>query len=107
MTLSLISLATGFCAWLVLVALGVELASGWGVLTFLLNFILTVGSIIATIPPVLMAILQFSPGYIKPLIVLISLTAIQVTIGNVITLKVVRDRLGLSPVVILLSLLPH
>ena len=104
-TLSLISLATGFCAWLVLIALGVELASGWGVLTFLLNFIPTVGSIIATIPPVLMAILQFSPGYIKPLIVLVSLTAIQVTIGNVITPKVVGDRLGLSPVVILLSLL--
>lgn len=104
-TLSLISLATGFCAWLVLVALGVELAAGWGILTFLLNFIPTVGSIIATIPPVLMAILQFSPGFIKPLIVLVSLTAIQITIGNVITPKVVGDRLGLSPVVILLSLL--
>ena len=104
-TLSLISLATAFCAWLVLVALGVELASGWGVLTFLLNFIPTVGSIIATIPPVLMAILQFSPGLFKPLVVLISLTAIQITIGNVITPKVVGDRLGLSPVVILLSLL--
>ena len=104
-TLSLISLATGFCAWLVLAALGVELAAGWGVLTFLLNFIPTVGSIIATIPPVLMAVLQFSPGFIKPLIVLLSLTSIQITIGNVITPKVVGDRLGLSPVVILLSLL--
>ena len=72
---------------------------------FLLNFIPTVGSIIATIPPVLMAILQFSPGLFKPLVVLISLTAIQITIGNVITPKVVGDRLGLSPVVILLSLL--
>ena len=43
---------TGFTepnAWLVLTALGVELAAGWGVLTFLLNFIPTVGSIIATI----------------------------------------------------------
>ncbi|MFC2593625.1 MAG: AI-2E family transporter, partial [Fretibacterium sp.] len=38
-------------------------------------------------------------------VVLISLTAIQITIGNVITPKVVGDRLGLSPVVILLSLL--
>ncbi|WP_299076999.1 AI-2E family transporter [uncultured Fretibacterium sp.] len=104
-TLSLISLATAFSVWMVLVALGVELASGWGVLTFLLNFIPTVGSIIATIPPVLMAVLQFSPSLFKPLVVLISLTAIQITIGNVITPKVVGDRLGLSPVVILLSLL--
>jgi predicted PurR-regulated permease PerM len=105
MTLTLISFATGFCAWLALEILGVELAVGWGVLTFLLNFIPTVGSIIATIPPVLMAILQFSPGYMRPIMVLASLGAIQMTIGNVITPKVVGDRLDLSPVVILLSLL--
>jgi predicted PurR-regulated permease PerM len=104
-TLTLISLATGACVWLALEIIGVELAVGWGMLTFLLNYIPTVGSIIATIPPVLMAALQFSPGFVRPLIVLISLGAIQITIGNVITPKVVGDRLGLSPVVILLSLL--
>ena len=104
-TLALISFATGVCAWLVLEILQVKLAAGWGVLTFLLNFIPTVGSIIATFPPVIMAIIQFSPGLFKPFIVLISLTAIQVTIGNIITPKVMGDRLGVSPVVILLSLL--
>ena len=104
-TLTLISLATGVCAWLVLTFLGVTLAAGWGVLTFLLNFIPTVGSIIATIPPVIMSVIQFSPGLFTPFLVLISLTAIQVTIGNIITPKVVGDRLGVSPVVILLSLL--
>ena len=104
-TLALISLVTGVCAWLVLTVLEVKLAAGWGVLTFLLNFIPTVGSIIATIPPVIMAVIQFSPGLFKPFLVLISLTAIQVTIGNIITPKVVGDRLGVSPVVILLSLL--
>ena len=104
-TLALISLATGICAWIALTALDVQLAAGWGVLTFLLNFIPTVGSIIATIPPVVMAIIQFSPGLFKPVIVLVSLTAIQVTIGNIITPKVVGDRLGVSPVMILLSLL--
>ncbi|MBQ9420021.1 MAG: AI-2E family transporter [Synergistaceae bacterium] len=104
-TLALISFATGVCAWVVLTLLDVKLAAGWGVLTFLLNFIPTVGSIIATIPPVVMAVIQFSPGLFKPFLVLISLTAIQVTIGNIITPKVVGDRLGVSPVVILLSLL--
>ena len=104
-TLALISFATGVCAWIVLTLLGVQLAAGWGVLTFLLNFIPTVGSIIATIPPVVMSIIQFSPGLFKPAMVLLSLTAIQVTIGNIITPKVVGDRLGVSPVVILLSLL--
>ena len=104
-TLTLISLATGLCAWLVLTVFDVQLAAGWGVLTFLLNFIPTVGSIIATIPPVVMAIIQFSPGLFKPVLVLLSLTAIQVTIGNIITPKVVGDKLGVSPVMILLSLL--
>ena len=104
-TLALISFATGVCAWIVLTLFGVQLAAGWGVLTFLLNFIPTVGSIIATIPPVVMAIIQFSPGLFKPAMVLISLAAIQITIGNIITPKVVGDRLGVSPVVILLSLL--
>ena len=104
-TLALISFATGVCAWLVLTVLDVRLAAGWGVLTFLLNFIPTVGSIIATIPPVVMAVIQFSPGLFRPFLVLVSLTAIQVTIGNIITPKVVGDRLGVSPVMILLSLL--
>ena len=103
--LTLISFATGVCAWLVLTVLDVRLAAGWGVLTFLLNFIPTVGSIIATFPPVIMAIIQFSPGFFTPLLVLVSLTAIQVTIGNIITPKVMGDKLGVSPVVILLSLL--
>ncbi len=104
-TLALISLATGICAWLVLEILQVKLAAGWGVLTFLLNFIPTVGSIIATIPPVVMAIIQFSPGLFTPFLVLVLLTAIQVSIGNIITPKVMGDQLGVSPVVILLSLL--
>ena len=104
-TLALISFATGVCAWLILTVLGVRLAAGWGVLTFLLNFIPTVGSIIATVPPVVMAIIQFSPGLFMPLLVLVSLAAIQITIGNIITPKVVGDRLGVSPVAILLSLL--
>ena len=103
--LALISLATGICAWLVLMVFGVKLAAGWGVLTFLLNFIPTVGSIIATIPPVIMAIIQFSPGLFTPFLVLVSLTAIQLIIGNVITPKVMGDKLGVSPVMILLSLL--
>ncbi len=104
-TLALISIVTGIFAWIILTVLDVRLAAGWGVLTVLLNFIPTVGSIIATIPPVVMAIIQFSPSFFTPVLVLVSLTAIQLTIGNIITPKVMGDRLGVSPVIILLSLL--
>ena len=104
-TLSLISLITGVLVWAVLEFIGVELAVGWGILAFLLNYIPTVGSIIATIPPVMMAALQFSPSYIVPVVVMFSLTAIQFGLGNFVVPKMLGDRLGISPVVILLSLL--
>ncbi|MCL1941319.1 MAG: AI-2E family transporter, partial [Synergistaceae bacterium] len=76
-TLTLISLATAFLSWVVLKVMGVELATGWSILIFLLNFIPTVGSIIATILPVMMAALQFSPNHIQPVMVLLSLGTIQ------------------------------
>jgi len=104
-TLFLISMVTGALVWLILEVMGVELAIGWGVLAFLLNFIPTVGSIVATVPPVMMAVLQFSPGYVRPAMVLLLLFAVQFGIGNFVTPKLVGDKLGLSPVVIMLSLM--
>ena len=103
--LTLISVATGICAWVILTICNVELATGWAVLTILLNFIPTVGSIIATVPPVVMAILQSPTSLTMPLLVLVLLTAVQVSIGNILTPKIMGHRLGLSPVIILLSLL--
>ncbi len=103
--LTLISVATGICAWVILTSCNIELATGWAMLTILLNFIPTVGSIIATVPPVVMAILQSPTSLTMPLLVLVLLTAVQVSIGNILTPKIMGDRLGLSPVIILLSLL--
>ena len=52
-----------------------------------------------------MAILQSPTSLTMPLLVLVLLTAVQVSIGNILTPKIMGDRLGLSPVIILLSLL--
>ena len=101
---SLLSIATALCVWGILELLKVELAGGWAVLAFFLNFIPNVGSIIATILPFLMAVLQFST-FFEPLIVLVLLTVVQMVIGNIIGPKILSDSLGLSSVVILLSLL--
>ena len=103
--LTFISLGTGVVVWLILTLMDAKLAAGWGVLSALLNFIPTVGSIIATIPPVVMAFIQFSPSFFRPLIVLISLATLQLAIGNVLMPKVMGDRLGVSPIMLLLSLL--
>ena len=101
-----ISFATGVCVWLALWAIGIEFALIWGVLAFVLNFIPTIGSIIASIPPVLMALVQYAPdSYWQSFATAIALFAIQMTIGNVISPRVMGNHLDLSPVVVLVSLL--
>ena len=100
----LISLATGILVWLALMFLGVQFAITWGALAFLLNFIPTVGSIIASVPPVLLALVQFHPSYWQSIATLLVLLTIQMSIGNVLAPKVLGDQLNLSPVVVLLSL---
>ncbi len=104
-TMTLVSFITGVCIWAALRLIGVELAAGWGILAFLLNFIPAVGSFIAVVPPVLMALLQFSPGSTIPLVTLVVLGGIQMITGNILAPKLFGDRLGLSPVVIMFSLL--
>lgn len=99
----LISLATGICVWLALVLIGVDFPITWGATAFLLNFIPTLGSIAASIPPVLLALVQFPTPW-PALVTLVVLFAIQMLIGNVIAPKVLGDRLNLSPVAVLVSL---
>ena len=101
----LISSVTGVLVWLALELIGVDFAITWGAMAFFLNFIPTVGSIAASIPPILLALVQFYPSIWPAVATLISLLTIQLSIGNGIAPKILGDQLNLSPVVILLSLL--
>lgn len=104
-SLFFISVITGFAVWGALLLLGVEFAFTWGLLAFVLNFIPTVGSIVASIPPVLTAMVQH-PGTLGPAAATAAvLFVIQFGIGNFIAPKIYGDRLNLSPVTILLFLL--
>ncbi|MDA1044940.1 MAG: AI-2E family transporter [Verrucomicrobia bacterium] len=102
-TLFLISLATGLCVWFVLNLIGVDFAITWGAMAFLFNFVPVVGSIIASVPPILIALVQF-PNLWMAVLTGLCLLAIQMVIGNIIAPKVLGDKLNLSPVVVLLSL---
>ncbi len=99
----LISAATGLIVWLGLTMIGVDFAVTWGVLAFLLNFIPTIGSIVASIPPILIAVVQFE-SLLPVLGTALLLLAIQMTVGNFIAPKLLGERLNLSPVVVLISL---
>ncbi|MFK7823833.1 MAG: AI-2E family transporter [Oligoflexales bacterium] len=98
------SLATGLMVGILLKLIGMDLAFMFGVLTFLLNFIPSIGSLIAIFLPLPVAFLQFEFG-IQFYLVLILPSAVQFVIGNVIEPKVMGEGLGLHPVTILLCLM--
>lgn len=103
---TLISLSTGILVWLALHIIGIDFAATWGVLAFVLNYIPTIGSILASIPPLVIALVQYAPNsYIPFFEALAAILAIQMTIGNVIGPRIMGDQLNLSPVAVLVSLL--
>ncbi|MCG8749476.1 AI-2E family transporter [Tenacibaculum finnmarkense] len=98
-----VSLLTGILSYFILLLMGVDSAPFWAFLIFLLNYIPTIGSLIATIFPAVFSLIQF--GELSPfLIVLIAVGAVQVIVGNFIEPKVFGKSLNLSPLVTILSL---
>ena len=100
---SLVCLITGALTTVVLAAFGLPFAVVFGVITFLLNYIPTLGSVIATALPVLLAAFYF--GTIGPAIgILILLMAINLILGNAVEPRLMGKGLGLSPLLVLFSL---
>lgn len=100
----LISLITGLLIGIILWIFNIDFIIVWAVLAFFLNFIPNIGSIIAIILPTVMTLIQYeSIGYT----VLVGgiITIVQNVIGNIIEPKIMGDKLGLNPLIILLSLL--
>jgi predicted PurR-regulated permease PerM len=99
-----ISLITGIVEGGVVFLFGVEYALVWAVLIFLFNFIPAIGSFISLVLPCLMALLQFD-SVIIAIVLAGVLFILDTIIGNYVEPKVFGQRLGLSPIVVLLSLL--
>lgn len=97
------SMATGTVSYIILLWVGVDFAGFWAFTIFLLNFIPTIGSIIATLFPALLALLQFET-FAPFFIVLASVGFVQVIVGNFIEPKLMGNTLNLSPFVVMLSL---
>jgi len=99
-----LSFITGTLVGVTLSLFGLELALVFGILTFLLNFIPSVGSIIATLLPIPVAFAQFSDSPWTIAGVILIPGAIQMTIGNGIEPKIMGEGLELHPVTVLLAL---
>lgn len=99
---AVVSLVTGLLAWLLCVAVGVEYPILWGTLAFLFNFVPTLGSLLSAIPPVLLALVQISP--LSALVVAGGYVLINVIMGNILEPRIMGRGLGLSPLIVLMSL---
>ena len=100
---TVISLITGLLASVLCMIIGIDYPILWGTLAFVLNFIPTIGSLIALIPPVLLALIQIGP--VEALIVLVGYIVINTIMGNIIEPKFMGKGLGLSTLVVFLSLI--
>jgi AI-2 transport protein TqsA len=99
---TVISLGTGIFVAVWLALFGVDQYVLWGLLAFLLNFVPNIGSIIAAIPAVLLALVQ--GGVELALWATLGYVIVNVVVGNIVEPRVMGRGLGLSSLVVLLSL---
>ena len=99
---SIMSLLTGAAVALWLFLVDVDHYLFMGLLAFFLNFVPNIGSVIAGIPGVLLAFIIHGP--VTATIVAIGYVVINVTVSNIIEPRFIGDRLGISPLIVLVSL---
>ena len=99
---TLISMLTGVVIGIAMWLIGVDYPVLWGVLVFFLNFVPNIGSIIAAVPAVILALLQL--GFGSALLVTAVFVVVNVVIGNVIEPRFMGKGLGLSTLVVFVSL---
>jgi len=99
---TIISMATGLAAGLSTWWIGLDFPLLWGMLAFLLNYVPTIGSIIAAIPAVLLALVQLGPG--DAALTAAAFLAINVLFGNLLEPRVMGYGVGLSPLIVFIGL---
>jgi predicted PurR-regulated permease PerM len=83
--------------------MGLDHAIMWGLIAFFLNYIPNIGSIIASIPAILIALIQFNFFY--AFLVALIYIFINIIMGSIIEPKYLGKELGLSTLIIFLSLI--
>ncbi len=100
---SLMSVATGMIIWIGLMLIGTDYPFLWAILAFMLNFIPNIGSIIAAVPAVLLTLIGLD--LFSAMMVIVLYLVVNIVIGSVVEPKVMGKGLGLSTLVVFLSLL--
>lgn len=100
---SWVSLITGVLAFVVCRLVGIEFALLWGLLAFLFNYVPNIGSILAAIPPVMLALVE--KGSSSAIVCLFGYLCINIGLGNFVEPRLMGRGLGLSTLVVWLSLI--
>jgi AI-2 transport protein TqsA len=100
---TMVSVATGIIIGVVLWGIDLDYWVLWGVLAFLLNYIPNIGSIIAALPAVLLALVQLGVGWAGGVIALY--LVVNIVMGNAVEPRFLGKGLGLSTLVVFLSLI--
>ena len=100
---TIISIITGLLVYIFLLIIGLDYSLLWGVLAFALNYIPNIGSILAAVPAILLTIIQL--GVWEAVWVLVAYIIINTIMGNVIEPKFMGKGLGLSTLVVFISLI--
>lgn len=100
---TIMSLLTGVFVAIWLAVLGVDFAIMWGFVAFLLNYIPAIGSALASVPPILLALVQFGLG--KAILVAIGYAVVNSVFGNLLETRFMGRGVGLSALVVFLSLI--
>lgn len=100
---TIVSFLTGILITIYLYIIGVDYAILWGTIAFMLNYIPNIGSIIAAVPTMLLALVQLGVGGM--IWTGIGYLAVNLIVGNIIEPKVMGKGLGLSTLVVFLSLI--
>ncbi len=99
-----VSLATGILVYAGLLLVGVDFPMVWGVVSFILNFIPTIGSMTAGAGVGIFALVQFWPAPGPVIGALAVMAGVNTVLGNILEPKIQGDNLGLSPFIILATM---
>ena len=102
-TKTFISAATGVCAYILLHFIGLEYASVWAFIIFILNYIPTIGSILACGLPIAYALISGDTWHL-PVFTAISLIGLEIVFGNILDPKLTGKTLNISTLAILINL---
>jgi AI-2 transport protein TqsA len=100
---TLISLLTGLLSYVIMRIIGVDFALFWAFLIFLLNYIPNIGSMVATLFPALLCLVQFET-ILPALIVLFGIGTVQFAVGNLVEPRIFGKSLNISGLAVVLAL---